>query len=75
MAAGSSRSDLGSTARFSCAYEKVVHWRRNLFNVPFGKAGGSFVDEIADLIKSFAEGTSLRNVAWKAVVVACQLLL
>ena len=43
---------------------------KSLFNVPLGKTGGSFVDGIADLIKGFAEGTSLRKVAWIAVAVA-----
>ncbi len=57
------------------AYEKVVHWRRNVFNVPFGAAGGEFVFELAALIKSFAEGTPSRKIAWKGVSVACHLLL
>ena len=57
------------------AYEQVVHWRRNVFNVPYGATGGAFVDELAGLIRSFAEGTPLRQIAWKAVCVACHLLL
>ena len=57
------------------AYEVVVHWRRNLFIVPFGEAGSAFVEELARLIQGFADGTHLRGVAWKAVSVACHLLL
>ena len=59
----------------SRAYEKVVTWRRNLFNVPLGSAGGDFVDVLTGLIKGFTNGSSLRPVAWKAVGVACHLLL
>ena len=57
------------------AYEKVVTWRRNLFNVPFGASGKAFVDELATLIKGFADGTTIRKIAWKAVCVACHVLL
>ena len=57
------------------AYEIVMKWRRNLFLVPYGSAGGRFVDELAKLIQSFADGSNLQDVAWKAVAVACHLLL
>ena len=53
----------------------MVCWRRNLFNVPLGSAGGEFVDEITRLIQGFTNATSLRPVSWKAVVVACHVLL
>ena len=39
----------------SAAYDKVAHWRQNLFNIPCGSAGGAFVDELARLIKKFTE--------------------
>ena len=57
------------------AYEKVVGWRRNLFNIPFGASGKAFVDVLAALIKGFADATPLREIAWQAVCVACHLLL
>ena len=63
------------TKSVSDAYEHVVHWKRNLFNIPFGAAGGKFVDELATLIRSFTEPTTSRQIAWKAVCVACHLLL
>ena len=59
----------------SSAYEQVVCWKRNLFNVPYGAAGAEFVEELAALLKSFAEGGKLRSIAWKAMCVACHLLL
>ena len=56
-------------------YQKVICWRRNLFNIPLGSAGGDFIDEITRLIQEFNTGTSGRPVAWKAVCVACHLIL
>ena len=57
------------------AYEEVVSWRRNLFPLPYGKVGGEFVEELTRLIQGFTNGTSLRPVAWKAVCVACHVIL
>ena len=31
------------------AYEEVVHWRRDLFQIPSGSAGKAFVTELARL--------------------------
>ena len=33
------------------SYEEVIHWKRNLFMVPFGSAGISFVKEISRLLR------------------------
>lgn len=57
------------------AYEIVAHWRRNLFIIPFGAAGIAFVGLLTSYIQAFADGSQLRGVAWKAVSVACHLLL
>ncbi len=43
----------------TAAYDKVVHWRPNLFLVPFGKTGKQFVLELARLYRAFAEGSAL----------------
>ena len=43
--------------------------------MPFGASGKAFVDELATLIKGFADGTTIRKIAWKAVCVACHVLL
>ena len=74
-ATGANTSDLGDA--ITAAYEKVIHWRQNLFMVPYGKTGGDFVDELAALIQSFVDSEcgSLKKVAWKAVTVICHLLL
>ena len=58
------------------AYEQVIMWRRNVFIVPFGAAGATFAQELAALIEAFVRGNSpMSRVAWKAVVVACHVLL
>ena len=53
----------------SAAYEECVHWRPNLFLVPFGKAGKRFVFELARLYGTFAEGSTLESIALKATIV------
>ena len=56
-------------------YSEIVHWRRNVFNVPSGKAGKGFVTELARLIRAYAETSSLEAIALKAVMVMPALLL
>ena len=34
-------------------YDEVVHYRRNIFNVPSGRAGKSFIEELTFWIKQF----------------------
>ena len=63
------------SARIIDAYEVVVGWRRNLFLIPHGSAGAAFVDELASFILGFADDSGKRDVAWRAVCVACHLLL
>ena len=53
----------------------IVTWRRNVFLIPSGKAGKAFVVEIARLIRSYAEASTLESIALKAVVVMQALLL
>ena len=62
-------------AKVNQAYEEVVHWRRNLFQVPSGSAGKAFVTELARLYQAYADGSSLESVALKACTVAPILLL
>ena len=57
------------------AYEEVVHWWRNLFQIPSGSAGKAFVTELAHLYQAYADGSSLEGVAMKACMVAPILLL
>ena len=58
----------------SC-YEEVVHWKPNLFLVPFGSAGTSFVKEVARLLQAFEDGSSLERISMKAISLMQILLL
>ena len=57
------------------AYDEAIHWKMDLFRVPYGKAGKAFVSELARLFRSFAEGTALESVALKACTLMPILLL
>ena len=58
----------------SSAYNEVPHWRRNIFMVPSGKVGKSFVRELATLYQAYADASVLECIALKAcTVVQCLL--
>ena len=59
----------------AAAYSEVVHWRRNLFLVPSGRAGKAFVTELARLWESYANASALEIIALPAATVMCALLL
>ena len=58
----------------SC-YDEIVHWRGNLFKVPSGKIGNSFVRELVRLFCSFADSSALESVALYVAMVMPSLLL
>jgi hypothetical protein len=64
---------------FRCAlngiYDETVHWRRNLFKVPSGKAGTTFVRELSGMFRAYADRSALESVAMKVVMVMPALLL
>ena len=51
----------------------VYHY--NLFLVPFGKVGKTFVGKLAKLLTAYGEGGALECIALKAAMVLCSLLL
>ena len=53
--------------KINLAYEEVVHWRRNLFQVPSGSTGKAFVSELARLFQAYADSSSLECIAMKAL--------
>ena len=57
------------------AYNEIIHWRRNLFKIPHGKAGTLFVNELARLLSAYADGTTMENIAMKAAMTTPALLL
>ena len=58
-----------------CAYAEIVHWRRNVFMVPSGKAGKRFVQELTRLFSAYADASAMEGIAIKAAMTACSLLL
>ena len=64
---------------FSCAlngiYDETVHWKRNLFKVPSGKAGTAFVRELSQMFRAYADRSALESVAMTAAMVMPALLL
>ena len=58
-----------------CCYEEIVHWRRNLFKIPSGKAGKSIVHDLTKLFHAYADGSALESIALKAAMVLPALML
>ena len=56
-------------------YGQVVHWRRNLFRVPVGNIGSSFVRELSRLYLAYTESSALESAAIYAAMVLPPLLL
>ena len=56
-------------------YNHVVHWRKNLFDLPKGKSGKLFVAEIANIINNWCNKTTLRDISFKLIAVMPALLL
>ena len=59
----------------NAAYSEVVHWKRNLFAVPFGRVGKKFVTELSRPFRAYAEATALEGVALTATTIMPILLL
>ena len=57
------------------SYNQILHWRRNLFKVPSGQAGKSFVRELTRMFKSYAEASVFECVALQAAMFVPALLL
>ena len=57
------------------AYQSIVHWKQNIFRVPNGKVGQTFVFELAKLFKAYGENNGLHSVAIKCAMVLPALLL
>ena len=59
----------------SGVYDEIVHYRRNIFNVPSGRTGKSFIEEFTFWIKQFNADSDLNSVALKAFMVLPTLIL
>ena len=59
----------------SCVYDEIVHWKRNLFQVPSGCSGKAFVLELSRLYQAYADCSSLESITLKACSVLVALTL
>jgi hypothetical protein len=59
----------------TAAYEEVVFWRRNLFQIPNTSAGRCFVTETTRLLQAFVKGHPLEPISMKAMAIMSHLLL
>ena len=59
----------------SQVYETVVFWRKNLFLLPYGKAGRKFIGEVSRLLSEWLHDSPLKDIAFKAIMEMPSLLL
>ena len=69
------RNGLEFTHAIDLTYKEVVKWKRNLFKLPSGKAGKSFVCELTHLFQAYADGSTLDCMALQAAMVMPALIL
>ena len=59
----------------NATYDEIVHWRKNIFLLPSGKAGKLYIRETTRLLEMWTKQSLLSKVAWKAVMIMPALLL
>ena len=57
------------------AYERIVHWKKNVFLLPSGKSGKEFIDEMTRLVVEWNNDSPLKLISLKALMVMPNLLL
>ena len=58
--------------KINLVYNTVVHWRRNLFQVPKSKVGRDFVNELTEWLQHFNEGTVYEPIAIKVFAIVAK---
>ena len=56
-------------------YEKIVYWRRNLFMLPFGKVGKTYIEQTNYLLNEWLHDSPIAGISIKMIMVMPQLLL
>ena len=56
-------------------YDEMVHFKRNIFKVPSGRAGKDFVMELVSWLRHFNNNTDMNSIALKAFMVLPTLIL
>ena len=59
----------------NAAYLKVVRWRRNVFNLPKGRAGEDFIEELTKVYRHFNDSTAFESIALTLSAIIFPLLL
>ena len=59
----------------NATYDEIVHWRKNIFLLPSGKAGKQFIRETTRLLDIWTKESVLCKIALKAVMIMPALLL
>ena len=59
----------------SQVYETVVFWRKNMFLLPSGKVGRTFIWEVSRLMSEWLFDSPLKDIAFKVIMVMPCLLL
>jgi len=57
------------------AYEEVVFWKKNLFQIPNNSCGRSFVTSTTRLLNAFTRGNPLEPIAMKTIFIMSHLIL
>ena len=57
------------------AYQTIVQWRRNIFELPYGEIGKDFISEMSKCIKGYANDAAMKCVTLKVALVMPPLLL
>ena len=57
------------------AYKEIAHWRNNIFAVPHGIVGKSFVAELSRLFRAYGESNAMESIALTAAIMLPPLLL
>ena len=57
------------------AYQRVSRWKRNIFYLPTGKAGESFIEELTKVINQFNNNSPFESVALMMVTIMFPLIL
>ena len=69
------RDAVSVISTISSAYSEVVGWKKQLFPIPWGNVGSSFISELARLYRAYAEKSSLECIALRAAAIMPGLLL
>ena len=59
----------------NATYDEIVHWRKNIFLLPSGKAGKLFIRETSRLLDIWTNESTLSKIAFKAIMIMPAVLL